>query len=228
MIPELWRDCGNSSHCPRSRVGEAPLSPVRHFNINYNNRLPKTTRVHLTRQLFSKHCHHCILPSRFRPSSTFAVFPAQLSTSSRPPIWIAENCWASQQNQCKNTISGPQAAGFSPIQWSCGPRGGSWEATLTSGPYSCSSLTMLTANGNFCFAGSSQGTLKSSVKDVSIHLTTKPSSLKEKTPGDSPGGPDSKIQRSQCRGPGSILGRGTRSHRPQLRPGMAKYINTFF
>ena len=98
---------------------------------------------------------------------------------------------------------------------------------MTSGPYSCSSLTMLTANGNFCFAGSSQGTLKSSVKDVSIHLTTKPSSLKEKTPGDSPGGPDSKIQRSQCRGPGSILGRGTRSHRPQLRPGMAKYIYIF-
>ena len=28
--------------------------------------------------------------------------------------------------------------------------------------------------------------------------------------------------------PGSIFGQGTRSHRPQLRPGMAKYINTYF
>ena len=26
---------------------------MRHFNINYNNRLPKTTRVHLTRRLIS-------------------------------------------------------------------------------------------------------------------------------------------------------------------------------
>ena len=34
---------------------------------------------------------------------------------------------------------------------------------------------------------------------------------------DSPGGPVAKILCSQCRGPGSIPGQGTRSHVPQLK-----------
>ena len=34
---------------------------------------------------------------------------------------------------------------------------------------------------------------------------------------DFPGGPVSKTPHSQCRGPGSIPGQGTRSHMPQTR-----------
>ena len=36
------------------------------------------------------------------------------------------------------------------------------------------------------------------------------------------GGPMIKTPHTQCRGPGSIPGQGTRSHMPQLRPGTAK------
>ena len=37
-----------------------------------------------------------------------------------------------------------------------------------------------------------------------------------------PGGPGAKPLRSQCRGPSSVPGQGTRSHKAQLRPGAAK------
>ena len=37
-----------------------------------------------------------------------------------------------------------------------------------------------------------------------------------------PGGPGAKPLCSQCRGPSSVPGQGTRSHIPQLRPGAAK------
>ena len=40
--------------------------------------------------------------------------------------------------------------------------------------------------------------------------------------GESPDGPVAKTVHSQCRGPGSISGQGTRSHMLQLRPDAAK------
>ena len=39
--------------------------------------------------------------------------------------------------------------------------------------------------------------------------------------GDFPRGPMAKTSHSQCRGPGSIPGQGTRAHMPQLRPSPA-------
>ena len=57
---------------------------------------------------------------------------------------------------------------------------------------------------------------------------SKEATVKNKASGDFPGGPVAKTLHSQCRGPGSILGQGTRSQVLYLRPAWCSQINNFF
>lgn len=116
-------------------MGEAPRSPVRHFNTNYNNCIPKTTRVHLTGQSFyPKHRHGFIFSSTFSavPSSPF-LLPLDLGQLHSAP---AES--VSEKAQCQ---AGPQATWSAPcsVAWAYGlslvlqhSGGSNWAAVLNS------------------------------------------------------------------------------------------------